>query len=423
MADAPVDVSKMSGLLKETYADDIETLTPSGVVFQKDLEFIEAAKQPGNFYHQPVMLTHEHGFSYAPAGVSGAFDLLDAVACQMKDAYLAGTQMVLKTQIGLEIAARASTGGQRAFKAAIGPVVENMWASSKRRIEASILYGQMGLGKIEAINHTTGVITIYAADWAPGIWCGQEGAIVRAYNGIGDTPTQHQADLTISAVDLANKQITVTGTNTNVVADDYLFFKGERDPTKTDGQTATNYVFAGMHKILANAGSLFGIDAATYSLWAANSYAVGGALTFAKIQKAVALAMGKGLDEDLTLYINPGAWADLLNDEAALRRHVKGGREAAYTAGANGLEFYSQNGVIRIKTSIYMKEGIGMMISPKLWKRIGATDLTFRLPDRGDEFFMHLQSKAGYELRNYINHSIFCKAPGKNILLTGIVNT
>ena len=62
----------------------------------------------------------------------------------------------------------------------------------------------------------------------------------------------------------------------------------------------------------------------------------------------------------------------------------------------------------------------GFMFAPKLWKRIGATDLTFRLPDRGDEFFLHLPQHAGYELRNYVSHALFTKAPAKSILLKNI---
>ena len=63
------------------------------------------------------------------------------------------------------------------------------------------------------------------------------------------------------------------------------------------------------------------------------------------------------------------------------------------------------------------------MISPKLWKRVGATDITFRLPDRGDEFFRHIEDAAGYELRAYSNQALFTKALAKSTIITGITST
>jgi hypothetical protein len=409
-------VATLNGLFKEVYADKLEVLTPSGIIFQKDIQFVERQQQPGNNFHQPVLLAHEHGFSYAAAG-AGAFTLNAAVAGQTKDAYLTGTQMLLRSSLDYESAARAK-GGVNCFKQAVGVVVENMWESSSKRSEIDILWGTQGIGVVSSLITTTGVVTITTASWAPGIWAGMEGAILHAWAGTASTAAQVDADLTITAVDVENKKITVSGV-TSLVATNVLYFKGQRSTT-----ASTHNVYSGLHAILANSGSLFGIDASAYSLWKSTSYDVGGALSFGKVQKAIARGMGKGLDEDVTLYINPGAWADLVTDEAALRRHTdKKSAGAAYEAGAEGLKFYSQNGVVTIKSSIYIKEGFAFLIAPKLWKRVGATDLTFRLPDRGDEFFRHLADSAGYELRCYLNNALFSKAPGKAILLTGIVNS
>lgn len=57
----PNTVTTLNGLFKEVYADKIENLIPDGVKLLKLVPYIEAAKEIGNLYHQPVQLSHEHG--------------------------------------------------------------------------------------------------------------------------------------------------------------------------------------------------------------------------------------------------------------------------------------------------------------------------------------------------------------------------
>jgi hypothetical protein len=113
----------------------------------------------------------------------------------------------------------------------------------------------------------------------------------------------------------------------------------------------------GLDKIFTNTGTLFGIDAAVYSLWQANVFPVGGALTLAKIQEGVAIAAQRGLSEDVSLYVNPTVWQDLSSEQVAFRMF-----DSSYSAkkAANGfeaLEFYSQNGKITVYAHKYVKEG------------------------------------------------------------------
>jgi cytoskeletal protein CcmA (bactofilin family) len=80
-------------------------------------------------------------------------------------------------------------------------------------------------------------------------------------------------------------------------------------------------------------------------------------------------------------------------------------------------------GEIEIEPSIYVKEGYGYMLSLDDWMRIGSTDMTFKRPGQGDEFFRDLENSAAYELRLYSDQAIFCMAPGKSVLLKDIVNS
>ena len=183
--------------------------------------------------------------------------------------------------------------------------------------------------------------------------------------------------------------------------------------------------------------NLFGLDSATHSLWQGNVATEVGAMGFDVIANQIAVASAKGLDENLILYLNPLVWTDLIIQEGA-RSFATGGTPThtsgrvnypgnnqgkGYDLGGTDVRFHTANGVVNIKPSNFVKIGDGFLFAPKLWKRIGATDLTFRLPDRGDEFFLHLPENAGYELRNYVSHALFTKAPAKSILLKNIATS
>ena len=109
-------VSTLNGLFKEIYADKIENLIPDGVKLLKLVPYVESAKEIGNFYNQPVQLTHEHGVTYSKAD-NGAFDLLDAVSAVFKNAQLVGSQMLIRSAMGYEAAARASNDKKAFVKA------------------------------------------------------------------------------------------------------------------------------------------------------------------------------------------------------------------------------------------------------------------------------------------------------------------
>jgi hypothetical protein len=409
--------STLNGLFKEVYAPSLEFLMPEGLKLQKRVTFVPKDRMPGNSYHQPVVLQHEHGFTYAAAGTD-AFDLNAAVAGQIKDATILGTQMLLVSVLGYEAAHRASSGGKRAFVQATQYMVENMWLSSKKRLEIDLFYGQSELSKVDGT--TTSPITLKAADFAPGVWAGMEGAKLEIFSANLGTQRSNGAGVTtftVSSVDIDNKQIVVTPVPSVLVDSDRIFFLGQYDYAG-----ATHNVFKGLHTILTNTGSIFGIDASTYSLWKANSQSAASAVpSFDIIQQLEAKCVGKGLDTNVCLYVNPKIWAKLLTDQAALRRHGDPNKRSVYEIGSETLVFYGQAGLIEIEPSIYVKEGFSYMISDPLFSRVGATDITFRLQDRGDEFFRHVDAKAAYELRNYSNQAMFCEAIGKNGILTAQV--
>ena len=399
-------VGNLNGFFKEVYADKLHELIPEGLKLVNMIKFIGKEKQGGNLFHQPVILGMEHGITFA-ASDDDAFNLNPPVAGQIKDAQVRGNPMVMRSVLGYTAASR-SAGGKNAFMDATKYIVANMLRSMSKKLEIHLLYGQVGYGAVASA--AGAVVTITTAEWAPGIWAGGEGMPIEIRDAAGTTS---RGEFTIQSVDMAARTITLTASaqTAGVVATDVIYHKG-----------AFGNEFAGIHKILTNTGTLFNINAGQYNLWKANAHAVAGKLSFTKIVEGAAKPVEKGLDSKLTILVNPRTWADVLQDQAALRMYDSSYSSAQLQNGSKSIKFFSQNGELEIIPSIYVKEGFAYGLSIEEFMRVGSSDITFKRPGYGDEFFRDLENSAGYELRLYTDQAVFCMSPGKNVLFTGIVN-
>lgn len=380
----------------------MQDLIPDGVKLLVKIPFSKR-DSIGQAYNQPVVLGMEHGVTFAGPN-EDAFTLNDAVAGQIKNAEVKSSQLVLKSLLGYASASRSAEGGAKAFKSATKFLVGNMLRSVTKKLEIEMLYGQVGYATLAAALSSV-TITIPAAEWAPGIWAGAENMPI----DIRDSAGGNSRLRTVTAVNFELKQITVDSAVV-LSAGDVIYHKG-----------AYGKEFAGIHKIITNTGTLFGIDASQYALWKGNTYSASSApLSFQKLQEAVAKAVEKGLDSDVTVIVNPEVWADLLTDQAALRMYDSSYSPSKMENGAKELKFHGQNGMIEIVPSIYCKRGFAYVLSMDEWMRIGSTEVTFRRPGRGDEFFRDVEAAAAYELRCYTDQCVFSHAPGKNVLITNI---
>lgn len=392
---------------KEIYADKIENLIPEGVKLLNKISFSSRDRQLGNLYHQPVILGHEHGVTFA-GPTDDAFNLEAPVAGLIRDAQVRGSQMVLRSVLGYAAASRASGGGQKAFENSTKFLVANMLRSLAKKLEITMMYGQQGYATVAST--AANVITVTTAEWAPGIWAGSVNMPIEIRDTTGATS---RGTATVTSVDMDARTITVDSLPAGVVATDVIWHKG-----------MFGNDFAGVHKILTNTGEIFGINAGTFDLFKGNELTISpsGALSFAVLQDAVARAVEKGLDSNVMVLVNPRSWSDLLTEQAALRQYDSSYHTSMAENGAQEITFYAQNGKVEITPSIYVKEGYAYVLCLEEWLRIGSTDITFRRPGQGEEFFRELENSAGYELRAYTDQALFCYAPGKNTLIDGIVN-
>ena len=381
---------------------------PTWALVQDRFKF-SAAEATGEFYVFGVVLQRENGFSYAPSsGANTVVTMNAASAGYVGQAKVEGFAIYLRSRLDYAAAAKASAKGKKAFAQAYGAVLKNMKESHQFRLECSLLYGRDGLGVVST--NTSGVLVITDATWASGTWAGLKDAILEAWTGVSASETQHNGDLTVSAVSIGGKSVTVTGTSAAVVANDVLYFKGAR--------TATVYnECAGLYRVLTNTGSLFNIDAASYQLWAANSYAVTGNLSLTAIMQASSIGMVFGLEKGLLL-CSPSKFAQLASDEAALRRYVQDQRETK--RGVKGISFLLGSVDIEILPHPLVRDGSAMVLNESSIQRIGATDITFAMPGSGSQMEVHVTDVTALEIRSMSDQAIFSDMPASCVLMTGI---
>lgn len=427
-AQTTTTVAQLEGLFKEIYGDKLENLIPDAKMFTKMIGFKEKDKE-GNKYNQPVVLTQEHGITQA-SDAAGAFNLMDPVAMVIKNAEVNGYQILGRSAIPYDVAFKGSNK-KKAFLESTLLIIESLKESITRRLEFNMLYGQSGLGNavdISDYSSDEAIIQISDATWATGLWMGQENAYINFYTDsalvgtAGASGALGTADFKITKVDTENKRITIEGDSTALST----LNTNLNDSTKTTViyyKDTNGNEMAGLDKIMTNSGSLFGISAAAYNLWKANSYAVGGNLTAPKFYKAIAKSINKGLDKNAVALVNPNAWAFLLDDLAANRRYDSSYKREKGEEGFESICLYTQSGKIDVYGYNMVKQGDGFIFPKNRLKRIGATDITFKNPYTNNEYFRELTNKAGFEVRCYTHQGLFCETPARLTKMTGITVT
>ena len=392
----------LNGLFKKVYTNrGIQEVVPQVYKVLGEIDFVSKEKMGGESYNVPVALTLEHGVTYG--GSSGSlFNLNAPVAHSVENASVKGNEIVLRAAYPLSLITR-SMSSEAAFMSATKHLVQNLKESIMRKLEIEAFYGQMGLGKVDSVASTT--ITIQTAEFASGIWSGAKNMRVEIYDG-----TVKRGEAKIASVDLDARTITLDSMPTGTASGDDIYEFG-----------AYSKEFSGIHKILTNTGSLFGISAAEYDLWKSSTYAVGGNLTLTSLQKGIARAIGRGLDEDVTLFVSPATFATMISDEAAFRKYdssYKGGAENGFDT----IKFHAAGILVSVVSHTVVKEGYAYALCMRDFEKVGSTDVTFEMPGEKDTYMKPLEGAHGVEIRCWADFALFCHKPSKQLLFTGITN-
>jgi len=414
------EVSTLNGLYKDRYADEVQKLVPDHVKLYNAVKF-ESGKQLGGSYIEPVILSLETGFTYG--GEDGdLFTLEDAGLTKMVKSTVKARELVLRSAISIGALNRAKNGEQ-AIEKSMDLMVGNMLKSIYHRLEVQMFYGQSGLGTVKTVDANataTKVVEINDDQWAAGIWNGSTGAKIEIFDSAITASVIGSGAIEVKGYSLADKTVTiglVAGGSFASPADDLavgdvIYFKGAA------AAGAVKNEFIGVHGISEETTNLFGVANANEPLFQGSIVDVGtdatsgaAVLSQAKIEEGISAMVEKGLmEEEVCVYVNPKQWDDLLSEQDAKRVLDSSYSSSKHQSGAREIEFFGQNGTIKIKASTFVKQGNAYIIVEKDLKRIGSTEVTFKRPD-GEEFFKLLENKHGVEMRCMTDQALFTSRP------------
>lgn len=415
------DQAQLVGMFKDVWKDNIVEAWKFLAPIAARVPFEQAAAV-GNKYHVPVDLTLEGGFTYAAYGVTPT--LIGAIAGFTGDAQIQGSEIYGQAQVTYG-SVMASATSQQAVKDATRVVVRRLSRGGVKRLEIDMLHGGIGIGVANAISGTltTRVITISAPTWSAGIWAGMEGAQLDARRTVttyADTLINTNAAIVITAVNVATREISVSGNATDLTALDTYAATGTALMFFHTSSPVTS--MAGLHEIAANTGLLFNINAAQYALWGGNQYPNFGTPSLEKVLEALSLTAsfgGQGLRS--TLICSPKFYEVLNSNEAALRRYDSSYKRVRGENGFEGLLFQGQTGELEVLPHMFQKDGQALLCCLDEVHRIGGQDFSFVIgTGEGEKIVLHIPNSPAGEMRLQSQQAIYAEAPRHMVNITGV---
>lgn len=412
--------NSMQALFQETYAKrGLKDIMPDLCKLQQGSDFVgKELDEAGLHYNQPVTTQYPQGWTFWPGG-GGAADLNAPRAGKTQNAQVTANNMLLRDVIDYETAARA-VKGKTAFVNATAHVIERIGESCRYELEQNMLYGQVGLGKVKVGGVNGTVVTIDDDEWSAGLFINMAGALIDFWStAVGGVL---RGSATIVSVDPDVQQITfdtdVSTFASPVLAGDVLFRYGKKNAASGAFNEG-----AGIHAIVTNNGVLFNIDASKVAVWkATQTSANNDILSYDVVQKLLARASIKGGGSKSKIYTNVFSWNNLASTETGYRRYDSSYSSKLIQTGAEELEFHGQTGVVKIVPHAMVKASYAYLVTGKAdYRRIGATDWTFRMPG-SDVYLRDLPDNAAYEIRSFSNQVIFCECPGRSGDVNSIKN-
>lgn len=420
----------LNGLFRQKYSKEVKNLIPDFAILQKRCPFSQA-ELLGDFYHIPVVVADEHGFTYGGATAAN-YTLNASIAMQLQDAQVTGSELTLTSEASYGAVSRSAKKGDTAVEKLVDLLMERMKSSTAKRVEIAMIYGQSltGIGQISTGTGSGGTraYVLSNATFAAGIWAGMENCQLDTYQtgAFSSGPINTNAPVVVTSVNVGTRTINVSGNSTDLTAIDAqkstganFFFYGAGATASVNGME-----MVGIDAIMVNTGTLFNISAATYNLWASQTYdCLSAELSMAKVLSGIALAVGRGLLSDVQVLAAPDSWANLNSDLGGQRFFDESYDSKKAEKGSSNIVYHGQNGRIEIISHPMIKRGEAFVLPLDLIQRVGSADISFRGegPMGQEDYFFQNTSTNGWTIRCYCDMAIMIEAPAHCVKLINIV--
>jgi hypothetical protein len=436
---ASVTTNQVVDIFKKVYGK-ANDLRPKGDIID-DLFPFEEGKLVGDKYVEDFVLGDSVGITWAGTS-QDAFAIEPAIAGSVKQSEIQPSQTVLTDVLSWGFMSRSAGGDEAAFFDGTKFLMKNHISSHNSLVTISKLYGQssQGLGSVSyaavgtvyrgatytssagsitltkkdgttiaftnGVNTTSKAILFAPGQFAAGHWIGKKGIRVEqviAATGVAaasGSVTGWDARLGILYVDFT--PVVATGVDSHYVA-----YKG----------WAAGKCMVGMHKIVTNTGSLFGISAADEPLWSGNVIDLGAKkFNLKAVHEGVSDAVNAGgLDEPLDIIVSPRTFGQMASDEAAFRKYDASYKSKAEN-GFEAIEYYAANGLNRIHSSSKVKEGDVFGFVRGQTRCSGSQLPSFRVRGMNMDIISPLEDQAGFKIRSFSDQYVMCRQPAKQIL-------
>lgn len=422
--------SAIEPILKIRYAGFSNPL-PSEDTIARHAKFVPQTERSGRAYNYPVYLGVPHGVTHSNSHTASTIN--DPIPAQWKEATLNGSEIVIADNIAYGdvtatlngIANGGGAGG--AYMDKWDECTMGLMQSGELYRELALLYGPgttstaaANLGVVNTVISGANlaapqIVTITRASYAAGLWPIMNGAKVDILQS--DGATSRDTAVTVSAPVESQCRITLTkAASVAVVESGDLII----------ARSALASSCYGLEAIAANAGTLFGISAASYPQWRVGTFGAGSApMDRSKVLGICSRQAHRGMRGGGVLYLPSASVVDLIEEASELQRfndtaNIK-------KQGASSLVYTTPIGDVEVKSHPYLKQGIGLLLPNSATDRegvvrIGSTDLTFG-EGQVEWKLVDLSDKMGVQMRIYSDQAILIRNPWHAVYITGIQST
>lgn len=363
-------------------------LPPRSTYVYSETDFSKGLGEKVNF---PVVLGYPQSFSF-PGTADTSTNYATSVSSVIKMAEADGYRFNLTVDINEKMITRAQAS-EGAFKRIMGVYHTHLLLAGTRMMEEMCIDGQSSRGRVTSstnVDTTTTWVNFTDGYWSGGKWFFKQNGYISFFNASDNSAVGQDANkYQIIGYDSASKRIKVTGSANDISdLDTFLATTTDADIYPFGVYVNGSYnEFAGVRKFASNASTLFGLNAANYAMWNGSVQTLASTINFNKIIQSIAEFTDKEFEGDLALCVNPLRWADILNDQAALRRYDKqitvdvsnGGKRILFASENGTVEIVGHNKVMERQGLIFPKKGAMM--------RVGSIDLQIEDPQTGESIY------------------------------------
>lgn len=408
-------VTSANGIAKKVYGK-VQDLVPEDTnVVLKTIPY-DKETTLGASYDEQVWLTGEHGFTYG--GTAGAELTLNAPAVAESQLAEATPESIhFRSRTTLELMSRAKAKGDASFENYIKRLMVNSKKAFDQRLDTRLIHGGGQLGTVstgDAGTATTWAPTISSGTWAPWLWIGKRNCPCDAYNGTNKLNTN--ADLVVTTINPKTHVVAFSGNSSDITAIKAVGTNGSTVTLYYKGSYSTSAIglktIAGLN---SSSGNYLGVATGTYvDFWCATQVTWNVAtddFTWTILQNGLEESFGRGGGGNRIALVPPGVWKTLNSSLDALRafdssysvsKVEMGHEEDAITYRALGFKITIKctGAVMGGDVIVIPDPGKEQDIAGDL-RRVGSSNITFELPDKGGEMFVQIYGT------NLVEHGAF----------------